>query len=91
MHRDTQVGYGCTCAAYPHNGKQATRRSDTFLHSTVPQLPLEWRKHQIQPSHIHREMILRLRQNPLPVLCRRKFNIEFEQNPRRQRANLHVS
>ena len=36
-------------------------------------------------------MIFCLRQNPLPVLPRRKLDIELQQNPRGQRANLHVS
>ena len=35
-------------------------------------------------------MILRLPQNPPPILSWRKLDIKFEQNPRGQRANLHV-
>lgn len=35
-------------------------------------------------------MILRLRQNPLPVLPCRELHIKLEQDPRGQRANLHV-
>ena len=35
-------------------------------------------------------MVLGLRQNPLPILPRRKLDIELEQDPRGQCANLHV-
>lgn len=35
-------------------------------------------------------MILRLRQDPLPVLPLRKFHIKLQQDPGSQRANLHV-
>ena len=35
-------------------------------------------------------MILRLPQNPPPILSWRKLDIKLEQNPRGQRANLHV-
>jgi hypothetical protein len=35
-------------------------------------------------------MILRLRQNPLPILPWREFHIKLEQNSCSQRANLHV-
>lgn len=35
-------------------------------------------------------MVLRLPQNPPAVLSRRKLDIELEQDPRGQRANLHV-
>jgi Leu/Phe-tRNA-protein transferase len=36
-------------------------------------------------------VILRLRQNPRAILPGREAHIKLEQNPRRQRADLHVS
>ena len=36
-------------------------------------------------------MILRLCQDPRAILARRESHIEFQQNPGRERADLHVS
>lgn len=49
------------------------------------------RKHEIQAPNINRKMILRLRQDPLPILSGSEFDVKVEQNTRRERADLHVS
>jgi len=36
-------------------------------------------------------VILGLRQNPRAILARRERHVKLEQNPRRERADLHVS
>jgi hypothetical protein len=36
-------------------------------------------------------VILRLRQDPRTILARRESHIKLQQNPRRERADLHVS
>jgi hypothetical protein len=58
--------------------------------SKKKKLSLPRRKYQIQLPGINSEVILSLRQNPRPILARRKRHIKLEQNPRRQRADLHV-
>lgn len=48
------------------------------------------REYKIQLTQIDSKMILRLRQQPRPILATRKAHIELQQNPHRQRPQFHV-